>query len=204
MGTRTLLELATQMPQLISFVHVSTYFVNNHLPRNTIVKEELYRLELYSPSGSRVNHKEYVDCMMGLPREAAHSHTLKIMEKVNFTSTYAFGKNLTEQLVADTPLGSSVRKAIVRPGLIAGLMGDPYPGYYGNMAGFTALALGELLLWPSDVPPSIRLFVPHIIRLIVPPCIRLIVPHCVIRTALHLVIVPPCIKLLTPSPSGLL
>lgn len=54
----------------------------------------------------------------------------------DFPNTYTMGKNFTERLVADyhrTKLGGSV--AIVRPTLVCGLAGAPYPGYCGNLAG---------------------------------------------------------------------
>jgi fatty acyl-CoA reductase len=46
------------------------------------------------------------------------------------------GKHFTEQLVAEfhkTQLPAAV--AIVRPTLVCGLAGAPYPGYCGNLAG---------------------------------------------------------------------
>lgn len=55
-------------------------------------------------------------------------------------STYAFGKHLTEQMVIDTPVRPGVQRAIVRPSLIAAVVGDPYPGYvagYGGPGGYT-------------------------------------------------------------------
>lgn len=42
MGARTLLQLAREMRHLRSFVHISTYFVNNFAPYNTPVKEEVH------------------------------------------------------------------------------------------------------------------------------------------------------------------
>lgn len=53
-----------------------------------------------------------------------------------FPNTYTMGKHFTEQLVAEfhkTQLPAAV--AIVRPTLVCGLAGAPYPGYCGNLAG---------------------------------------------------------------------
>lgn len=44
------------------------------------------------------------------------------------------GKHLTEQLVADYHK-ECLPVAIVRPTLVCGLAGKPYPGYCGNLAG---------------------------------------------------------------------
>lgn len=55
------------------------------------------------------------------------------MERWNFPSSYCFGKHLAEKLVSD--YCRHFRCAIVRPALVAGLLGDPYPGYIDNLAG---------------------------------------------------------------------
>jgi nucleoside-diphosphate-sugar epimerase len=45
------------------------------------------------------------------------------------------GKNLTEKLVASYHKQHGLPVAIVRPSLVTGLAGLPYPGYCGNVAG---------------------------------------------------------------------
>lgn len=52
----------------------------------------------------------------------------------DFPNTYTLGKNITEQLVSSFYKGG-LPVAIVRPTLVCGLAGDPYPGYCGNLAG---------------------------------------------------------------------
>lgn len=52
----------------------------------------------------------------------------------NFPNTYTLGKHLTEKLVASYHR-NGMPTAIVRPSLVCGLAGDPYPGYCGNLAG---------------------------------------------------------------------
>lgn len=42
LGTEQLLQLASRMPHLRSFVYVSTYYVNNFKPYNTAVPEEVH------------------------------------------------------------------------------------------------------------------------------------------------------------------
>lgn len=127
MGTMELMRVASGMSQLRSFVHTSTFFVNNYLPRNSVVKEQIYPLPL-TVGGEAVSHGEYVAAMLAMEPEQANKQTLELMDSLNFTSTYAFGKHLTEQLVDSTVIRPGVSRAIVRPSLIASIAGNPYPG----------------------------------------------------------------------------
>lgn len=56
LGTWELMRVASQMDALHAFVHVSTTFVNNHLPRNSLVKERIYPLQL-EVDGEPVGHR---------------------------------------------------------------------------------------------------------------------------------------------------
>lgn len=56
------------------------------------------------------------------------------LDMFSFPNSYTFGKNLTEKLVADFHK-QCLPVAIVRPTLVCGLAGAPYPGYCGNLAG---------------------------------------------------------------------
>jgi hypothetical protein len=122
---------------------VSTYFVNNHLPRNSTVKEQIYPLPL-TINGTLVSHSEYVAAMLSMDSEQANKQTNELMRSLNFTSTYAFGKHLTEQLVDGTVIRPGVSRAIVRPSLIASIAYDPYPGYINSYAGAGGYTMGEL------------------------------------------------------------
>lgn len=75
-----------------------------------------------------VSHKEFVTSMLELPAEEADYQTDLVMQRLNFASTYAFGKYLTELLVEEYPLPSRVSKVMVRPSLISNIAGAPYPG----------------------------------------------------------------------------
>jgi hypothetical protein len=63
LGTWELMQVSSQMEQLRAFVHISTHFVNNHLPRNSLVKEQLYPLPL-ELHGEPVGHRygDMADC----------------------------------------------------------------------------------------------------------------------------------------------
>lgn len=128
-GTKALLELAAQMPHLASFVHVSTFFVNNHLPACTRVPErQAAPLPLVLGTTCFASHADFVSAVLALPPDKAHTQVAALMRHCGFASSHALGKHLTEQLVAEAPLGPWARKAIVRPSLISCLVGDPYPG----------------------------------------------------------------------------
>lgn len=94
-GTQSLMALASQMEHLRSFVHVSTYFVNNHMPRNTVVKEQLHPVPL-EIDGQAVSYKEYVDALMAMSNEEANEAALALMANNNFNSTYAFGESAAD------------------------------------------------------------------------------------------------------------
>lgn len=65
---------------------------------------------------------------MSMPADTADQEAAAIMSRLNFTSTYAFGKLLAEQMVDDPTVLPGVAKVIVRPSLITGVAGAPYPG----------------------------------------------------------------------------
>lgn len=63
----------------------------------------------------------------------------------DFPNTYTMGKNLTEKLVASYHKQYGLPIAIVRPSLVCGLAGDPYPGYCGNLAGECGAACTSMI-----------------------------------------------------------
>uniref|UniRef100_A0A383WJS7 Fatty acyl-CoA reductase n=1 Tax=Tetradesmus obliquus TaxID=3088 RepID=A0A383WJS7_TETOB len=136
LGTQKLLQLANSMPNLRAFVHVSTYYVANHLPRNSLVSEQLHPLRLSLDGGAtKVGHADFVSALMAMTPDEANMLAGMVMQTNSFGSSYAFGKSLTEQMVANTPIKSGAAKAIVRPALISNLAGSPYPGFVQGYAG---------------------------------------------------------------------
>lgn len=81
-----------------------------------------------------VSHEEIASELLRLPKEAADAKAAMLMRRWNFPCTYPLGKHLAEQLVAGYHL-KPFPVCIVRPSLVTGLAGDPYPGYVGNLAG---------------------------------------------------------------------
>jgi hypothetical protein len=138
------MQLASSMPNLLAFVHVSTYYACNHLPRNSLVKEQLHPLQLsLNGAATPVNHAEFVAALMAMQPAEANAAADAVMQANSFGSRYAFGKNLTEQMVADTHIAPGVAKAIVRPSVICSVAGSPYPGYLQGYAGPGGYAAGE-------------------------------------------------------------
>lgn len=56
------MKVCSQMEKLRAFVHVSTYFVNNHLPRNSVVQERIYPLQL-EVHGEPTSHRCVCVCL---------------------------------------------------------------------------------------------------------------------------------------------
>lgn len=132
LGTRRLLALATQMRALRGMVHVSTAYVNVNFPRGSTVDERIFPLHF---GGQEVHHADIVDDLMSLKPAAANVRAQMFLDMWGFPNTYTLGKNLTEKLVATYHKQHGLNVAIVRPSLVTGLAGLPYPGYCGNVAG---------------------------------------------------------------------
>lgn len=84
----------------------------------------------YLPVGDlkKLTAAQLVDHVMAADRDTAAKQTSKIMSHINFVSTYAFSKLLTEQLVDDPATLPGVSKVIVRPSLISPVAIEPYKG----------------------------------------------------------------------------
>uniref|UniRef100_A0A383WIR0 Fatty acyl-CoA reductase n=1 Tax=Tetradesmus obliquus TaxID=3088 RepID=A0A383WIR0_TETOB len=118
-----------------ALLHI-TYYVANHLPRNSLVSEQLHPLSLSLDGGAtKVGHADFVSALMAMTPGEANVLAGMVMQANSFGSSYAFGKSLTELMVADTPRKQGAFKAIVRPALISNLAGSPYPGYLQGYAG---------------------------------------------------------------------
>lgn len=73
-------------------------------------------------------HSQFVTAMLEHAPEDADQLYSMVMQRLNFSSSYAFGKYLTELMVEEFPLPRCVSKAMVRPSLISSIAGAPYPG----------------------------------------------------------------------------
>lgn len=84
---------------------------------------------MHWPADIELRHKGLVAALLTSPIAptvaAAYPHTSLPIALLLYKHT---GKHLTELMVVDTPVKPGVQRAIVRPSLIAGLLGAPYPG----------------------------------------------------------------------------
>lgn len=75
-----------------------------------------------------LTHSQLAKLLLSLKPDKADSEAQAIMARLNFKSTYAFSKLLTEQMVDDPSTLPGVPKVIVRPSLVFGAAAEPFPG----------------------------------------------------------------------------
>ncbi|CAD7701405.1 unnamed protein product [Ostreobium quekettii] len=130
-ATRNVLELCAHMTQLKAYLHVSTAFVGVAHDKGSTVLEKIYPL---MDGDEVVDHQELAHELLRMPEDEAGVRCMMYLKRWKMANTYCLSKHLAEQLVA-----SYHRKpfpvCIVRPSMIIGLAGAPYPGYLGNLAG---------------------------------------------------------------------
>lgn len=157
MATKHLADMASGMPKLRAFVHVSTAYVNGNQPKGSTVAEHM--LPLGAGAG---DHVALVNQLQALPKAEAASQAGKYMQQCRFPNTYCFSKHLAESLMASYH-STAFPVAIVRPSIIGGLAGSPLPGYVGNTAGSTGAALAiatGIAAWTCHQPSSVFDVVP--------------------------------------------
>ncbi|XP_076482222.1 putative fatty acyl-CoA reductase CG5065 [Bombus vancouverensis nearcticus] len=122
-GTDRIIELWNELKHPISFVHVSTAFSNANLHE---IGEKVYTTSL-KPS-------EVIDMS-----DQFDKNSINLMEKEilkTYPNTYAFSKNLAEQIVASKCKDLPV--AIVRPSIIGASLQEPCPGWIENISALTS------------------------------------------------------------------
>ena len=136
LSTKYLLDMASQMPHLKSFTHMSTAYVNSNQARHSKIEEVIYPL----PGTS--DPLAVADELMTLAPHEAEELGKQVMQRWGLMNTYFVSKTLTERLVMT--YADSVPICILRPSLIGCVAGKPFPGYIGNGSGFTGMVLGWL------------------------------------------------------------
>ncbi|GAX83786.1 hypothetical protein CEUSTIGMA_g11211.t1 [Chlamydomonas eustigma] len=145
-GTKDLLQLVHLMPNLESFVHVSSSYANVDSPAGSTVEEKVYPLMF---GDKEIDYEDQVSKLLSCTPQEAHTKANALLKLWGFPNTYTMGKRLTELLVKDFALkqkleskgaiGTSskqrIKVAIVRPSFIGAVAGAPCPGYSGNLAG---------------------------------------------------------------------
>ncbi|KIY94228.1 Fatty acyl-CoA reductase 1 [Monoraphidium neglectum] len=139
LGTKRLLLLAARMARLRAMVHLSAAHANVNQPPGASVDEVIYPLMF---GNQEVDSGSLVEDLMSLTPESANVRAQMYLDMWGFPNTYTLGKNLTEKLVAQFHAGG-LPVAIVRPSMVCGLAGAPYPGYSGSLAGPGGQALAQ-------------------------------------------------------------
>jgi fatty acyl-CoA reductase len=122
-GTKEMLDLAKEMPQLASFVHVSTCYC--HCNRETEIIEE----KVYPPE------KISVADVLRMCENKESVNTVESTKKVigDRPNTYTFTKAIAEQVINEER--GVLPIAIVRPSIVVGAMQEPVKGWIDNMNG---------------------------------------------------------------------
>lgn len=107
-GTREVCEVAKLMPNLKSFVHVSTAYVQ---PKNLFVEEKIY-----PPDG---NWRTYIEYAENLDEELLDNLTLKLTRFA--PNTYTFTKHMAEHVCIYYRSQFKLPITIYRPSIVGGI-----------------------------------------------------------------------------------
>lgn len=125
-GTRNLVDLCRQIPQLASLVHVSTAYANCDLGK---IDEHVYPVKL--------DPEKIITMSEWLDHETLQALKFKLLgDKPN---TYTYTKSLAEYLLVKTARDLPV--VICRPSIVVASWRDPFPGWIDNVNGPTGVLL---------------------------------------------------------------
>ncbi|XP_026465071.1 fatty acyl-CoA reductase 1-like [Ctenocephalides felis] len=128
-GTREIMELMLQMPNLVVGVHVSTTYCNTD---KNVIEEKVYR-----------NHgdwREAIRVAEGIDDEY-NAACLTPLIKGNMRNTYVYTKHLAENVVED--YADRLPLILYRPGIVISMWKDPLPGWADNMNGPVGLVIAS-------------------------------------------------------------
>ncbi|KAF9901391.1 cyclin-dependent kinase inhibitor far1 [Linnemannia zychae] len=130
-GPLKLIKLAREMPNLASFMHVSTSYVNS-FSEGTFA-EELYPYPLGDP-------KEVFEKIQQMSVEEQLDYEKNEVLKW-YPNTYSCAKSLTEHLLAVEHKKSPLPLVICRPATIGPAFEEPVPGWVEGNTGVSRIAL---------------------------------------------------------------
>ncbi|XP_026465053.1 fatty acyl-CoA reductase 1-like [Ctenocephalides felis] len=128
-GTRELMELMLEMPNLVVGVHVSTVYCNTD---KDVIEEKVYR--------DHGNWREAIRLAEGYQDD----YTMACLtEKClnGLKNTYTYTKHLAENVVED--YSHRLPLVIYRPGVVISMWKDPLPGWNDNLNGPIGLELAS-------------------------------------------------------------
>ncbi|XP_049522439.1 fatty acyl-CoA reductase 1-like [Dermacentor silvarum] len=125
MGTRRMVDICRQMPNLCAFVHVSTAYSNWS-------KRDVQEMVYPAP----IDAQSLMEITESLGETAAGP-----MSKLQFgqPNNYALTKAVTESLLLDEQEGLPL--AIVRPSVVTASWREPFPGWIDNYNGCTGIVV---------------------------------------------------------------
>ncbi|KAL4225214.1 Fatty acyl-CoA reductase 2 [Mactra antiquata] len=132
-GVRRMLELCKQLPNLVSFVHISTAYAN--------CDQSEIREEIYPPP---LSPKQLLSAVEWMDAETLNTLTPKMVG--NRPNTYTYTKSIAESLINEEH--GSIPTAIFRPSIVGATYMEPIGGWVDNVNGPTGLlaAIGKGVL----------------------------------------------------------
>ncbi|XP_061397478.1 fatty acyl-CoA reductase wat-like [Musca vetustissima] len=128
-ATRDMLDMAKEMKNLKSFVHVSSAFANCVV---TDAEEKFYTEHLGITSDKLLDLKDK------LGKIAFDAMEKELVGK--YPNTYCYTKSVAEEAVQK--VGNSIPICIFRPGIILATSEDPIPGWIDNLYGPNSIVYG--------------------------------------------------------------
>ncbi|XP_016054584.1 PREDICTED: fatty acyl-CoA reductase 2 [Miniopterus natalensis] len=125
-ATQKLLHMASQMPKLEAFIHISTAFSNCNLKH---IDEVIYPCP--------VEPKKIIDSMEWLDDTIIDEITPKLIG--DRPNTYTYTKALGEMVMQQE--GGNLNIAIVRPSIVGATWQEPFPGWVDNINGPNGLII---------------------------------------------------------------
>ncbi|XP_049767049.1 fatty acyl-CoA reductase 1-like isoform X4 [Schistocerca cancellata] len=119
-GTKRLLQLAEQLPNLQVFMYISTSFCHSD---HQVIEERLYP--------AKADPEKVMNIVSSMDDDLLELITPKVLR--NLPNTYALTKNLTEELVAR--YSDRLPIVIARPSIVGPVWKEPLEGWAANMNG---------------------------------------------------------------------
>ncbi|KMQ88967.1 fatty acyl- reductase [Lasius niger] len=145
-ATNVILDIAKHMPNLKSFIHVSTLYANCHVKH---IEERFYTYP--------IDHKDLITFTRTLPGSVIDEKLTRIAS--SWPNTYTFTKAIAETLLRDE--GRDLPIGIFRPAIVMPSANEPIVGWGDNLYGPVGSTLSVVLgftrfqLCDPDIPANL-------------------------------------------------
>ncbi|KAG0260467.1 cyclin-dependent kinase inhibitor far1 [Actinomortierella ambigua] len=147
-GPLRTIEIARGMPKLAAVVHISTCYVNSHLPGGSHLQEKVYAHPFTN------DPEALFDRLQRMSYEEIRNFERDTVLKT-YLNTYTFSKSLTEHLIQRRYSQWRLPIVIVRPSIVTAAIAEPVPGWVEGVAAankaVVSCALGQVQEWIGDV-----------------------------------------------------